>query len=96
MTKSNVQPGESGSSTPGEVEFLLALIDFLRGEPSPRELVEWLATMDDLEAKLGRALALTNGHIWQILRDEWSRIRSTLGTTLRDEWRRACWLLRHP
>jgi hypothetical protein len=53
MTESNVQPGVLLPLSPDEVAFLLAAIAYVRDDDySPHRLVEWLARMNDLEAKL--------------------------------------------
>jgi hypothetical protein len=63
MTERNVEPGVLLPLSPDEVAFLLALIDFVKGDGSPHRLVEWLAAIDGLEAKLRAARGLANGHI---------------------------------
>jgi hypothetical protein len=63
MTERNVEPGVLLPLSPDEVAFLLALIDFVKDDGSPHRLVEWLAAMDDLEAKLRVALELADGRI---------------------------------
>jgi hypothetical protein len=56
VTESNVQPGVLLPLSTDEVAFLLAAIAYVRNDDySPHRLVEWLARMNNLEAKLLRA-----------------------------------------